>query len=348
MSVAERVLDGSDPETGAAPYKTGSAVARTADYWRFRMVQIGISFVVMAAAGLKAQQALDEIGLGGRWLRAGEISVEVGLGLWLVIGGFRRAAWWTTLGCFCCFVCIALYKSLSGAESCGCFGAVKVNPRYTLVLDIGIVAALLWARGGHPRSKVPDAEIGGVRRKPRRWPFGEIPRASLAAALGLVAGVGVWYFQPRATQAGVSGLEHAGKWLVLAPEKWLANRFPLVGEIDIGPQLARGQWIVVLYHADCDTCRKAIPVYAALEAGSRNLESGRGREDPGTRVCYVEMPPYANAADDPLRGIEGIIRGRLSDRHEWFATTPVVVEMSDGLIVRAAAGEAATNLKWRK
>lgn len=58
-----------------------------------------------------------------------QVEFELALGIWLLSGLFKRAAWLAALGCFSLFCCVALYKGISGAASCGCFGRVHVNPR---------------------------------------------------------------------------------------------------------------------------------------------------------------------------------------------------------------------------
>jgi hypothetical protein len=49
----------------------------------------------------------------------------------------------------------------------------------------------------------------------------------------------------------------------------------------------------------------------------------------------IEMPPY-DRSDEPLvpEGT-GYLRGRLSDKRDWFAATPVVVTLRDGVVLSA-------------
>ena len=56
------------------------------------------------------------------------VECELALGLWLVSGLLPRLAWLTALACFSFFCVVTLYKALTGAASCGCFGAVRVPP----------------------------------------------------------------------------------------------------------------------------------------------------------------------------------------------------------------------------
>ena len=75
------------------------------------------------------------------------VEFELALALWLLSGLFKKAAWLTSLAVFSVFSLITLYKGLSGADSCGCFGAVKVNPWLILfAIDLPAVIALLIFR----------------------------------------------------------------------------------------------------------------------------------------------------------------------------------------------------------
>ena len=72
---------------------------------------------------------------------------ELGMGLGLLSGLYKRLAWLGTLLCFLIFCGVTLYKGLTGAESCGCFGQVHINPWITLsAIDIPAVLLLLIFR----------------------------------------------------------------------------------------------------------------------------------------------------------------------------------------------------------
>ena len=76
-----------------------------------------------------------------------QVDFELALGIWLLSGLYKKAAWLTVLLCFSAFSLITLYKGITGAESCGCFGSVHVNPWVTLfAIDVPSVIALLVFR----------------------------------------------------------------------------------------------------------------------------------------------------------------------------------------------------------
>jgi hypothetical protein len=86
-----------------------------------------------------------------------QVEFELALGIWLLSGLFRRAAWLVVLGCFTLFCCVTLYKGLTGAASCGCFGRIHVNPWITLfAIDLPAVLALLLFRPKLETQKVLD------------------------------------------------------------------------------------------------------------------------------------------------------------------------------------------------
>jgi hypothetical protein len=118
---------------------------------------------------------------------------------------------------------------------------------------------------------------------------------------------------------------------IIDPSTWVGKANPLAEYIDVGPTVNRDRWVVVLYRWDCDHCRRALPRYEALAArreGRPELPS----------VALVEVPPYG-----PSRVSAGrdLVRGRLSADREWFATTPVMIELVDGKVVSTAEGENA-------
>jgi hypothetical protein len=57
-----------------------------------------------------------------------------------------------------------LSRGIGGAGSCGCFGAVKVNPFLTFALDVGIVVLLVVFRPINTtlRWRVFKLEVGGI------------------------------------------------------------------------------------------------------------------------------------------------------------------------------------------
>jgi hypothetical protein len=89
--------------------------------------------------------------------------------------------------------------------------------------------------------------------------------------------------------------------------------------------------VAVFYDKNCSHCRKAIPEY-------RHLAQLLAARSNATRVAFIEIPPYeAHGRIPPSRTY---VLGRLTDDWEWFATTPVVAALHDGMTVFAFEGGA--------
>ena len=108
--------------------------------------------LLIVAAALKAHQLLTEpVANTDIWSYRPVlillVECELALGLWLLSGLLPRLAWLTALACFSFFCVVTLYKALTGAASCGCFGSVSVPPWITLLsIDLPAVLALTLFR----------------------------------------------------------------------------------------------------------------------------------------------------------------------------------------------------------
>jgi len=88
-----------------------------------------------------------------------QIPLEFALGVWLVCGLFRKAAWLAGTLCYLGFVGVTLAKALLGFESCGCFGQIHVDPWISLfAIDVPLFLLLAIFR---PK---------GVKLLPPPWP----------------------------------------------------------------------------------------------------------------------------------------------------------------------------------
>jgi len=111
-----------------------------------------LGLLLLTAAVLKGHELLTvPVANGGLWMWRPflifQVEFELALGFWLLSGVFKRLAWLATLLCFGLFCCVTLYKALTGAASCGCFGTVHVNPWLTLLaIDLPAVVALTLFR----------------------------------------------------------------------------------------------------------------------------------------------------------------------------------------------------------
>ena len=109
------------------------------------------ALVLLFGAGAKWHELpiINRTGQGlfqAPWFVFTQIQLEAALAFWLLSGLLplwsRRAA----IAAFTLFALFTAYKALTGADSCGCFGQLKVNPYLTLALDTAILTALLLTR----------------------------------------------------------------------------------------------------------------------------------------------------------------------------------------------------------
>lgn len=101
-----------------------------------------------------------------------QIPLEFALGIWMISGLFRKAAWAAGMLAYFGFIFVTLTKALGNAESCGCFGQVHIDPWITLfAIDIPFFLLLAIFR---PR---------GEKLLPPPWPN---PFHALAVAVPVI------------------------------------------------------------------------------------------------------------------------------------------------------------------
>jgi hypothetical protein len=243
---------------------------------------------------------------------------ELAFGLWLLIGMFPRVLRLAALCVFCGFSLVALTQTARGAESCGCFGALRIGPAYMAAFDLSAVLALILVR--------PYPSAAGAGGAPA-YRAGAAMALMLAATGALVlhaARSGVLAATVSAVTADQSGPA------VLLPDDWVGAAFPLLRHLDAPGDLGRGIWVVLLHRADCPTCHDAMPRYRALaRAGGADAQ-----------LALLQMPSQDDASDDePGPWVSGRIR---PDR-QWFLTTPSALVLRDGIVLAAAQGADAVD-----
>ena len=289
------------------------------------VIRMFTACVLLAAAGLKGYQLSTEPIAASGWLSnrlllATGVEFEILLGAWLLSGVRRRLSWWTAGAAFGLFSVVTLYKGVSGELSCGCFGRVEISPWYTLILDIGLLAALIVFR---PRS-------GLLTQKPRFLKLRFSVAATVAAAACLTAGLSMAAYQS-ATLSDDGVIIGADRFVVLEPDQWIGKTLPLLGHIDVGDQLGRGQWTLVLYHHDCPHCQEALPKIKKL--AETFSSAGKGR------FALVEMPPYTPEDSQAAVSAPNCTTAKLSDKRDWFAVTPTLISMEDGKVTTVLEGD---------
>lgn len=260
-------------------------------------VRVAVGVLLLTAAGLKAHQLATEPILGtglldSRWLLMATVEFELFFGLWLLVNIWPKPTWTAAVACFGLFAGVSLYKVLSGEASCGCFGQVQVIPWYTLMGDATAVALLAAFR---PRVANTDNPVSLAR-------LAVHATGLLAVWLVMSAPVTSWAiasFQSD-TSHDLSALGEVfdppdGRPIVvLEPEKWIGEPFPLLpfikplaGEAllpaeahpDLGERLLQGKWTLVLYSTNCSECQTYL--------GGRM--SGRIAVEPSHSLALVQI-----------------------------------------------------------
>lgn len=270
-------------------------------------IRILLGTVLLTAGVLKGHElttspVVESNLITSRLLLVGLVGFEVLFGLWLLVGLHPRLTRRVALACFSGFACIALYKALSGETTCGCFGGATISPWYILMFDLAAVVGLL-------RWRPTDPQLPTIRSSPFR------------VAVFLM--IGLWVGIPWVMAMG--HLSDDDNFVVLEPETWTGKCFPLLEHIEIGDELTRGRWTLVLYHHDCSACQRAIPKYKHLARESA------GRPD-APRIALIEMPPYGGP--DNLVSYESpCTLGRLDDSKVWFIKTPAEISLRDCIVI---------------
>jgi len=283
-----------------------------------------LGLLLLTGAVLKGHQLLTEpLANADLWSNRNflifAVEFELALALWLLSGLYKKAAWLAATACFSLFSCITLYKGLTGAASCGCFGTVHVNPWITLFcIDLPAVAALLIFR---PRGI-------DLRR----------PLAMLTPHPRLIHLTAVWLIALTVVTASAAVLALnepplvTAKYEVLEPAEWVGRQLPILAHIDIKDQLSQGNWLVLLYHYDCPGCGEAIPQYEQI---ARDL---KGNED-FLQIAFVAVPPFGQA---PITENTAVTLGKMDNSKEWFVTTPAVALLKNAQVQQAWEEQAPT------
>jgi hypothetical protein len=297
-----------------------------------------LGMLLLVAAVLKGRQLLTEpVANSDIWsyrpLLILTVELELALSIWLLSGMFKKAAWLAALVCFSFFSVITLYKAVTGATSCGCFGSVQVNPWITLfAIDLPAVLALSLFR---PKPVMPPRILMRIRlrHKPVKalirqlsTPLSSTTRFAVTVFLGaIVLGVTIPILAFNEPAKVTLSYE------VLEPETWVGKELPIRKNIDIGNQLTEGKWIILLFRHNCPVC---LAIYDKFEKMPNSFTE---RQDKRKRIALIEVPPYRQIGNNAKRPF---FLGRLSDDRKWFVDSSLIL-LSDGIIQGAWSSASA-------
>jgi len=316
------------------PGSCGPTVSRNSSLtpiWATDMVtRFLCGLVLTVAAALKAESLFSDAALGVLYgSRPGQVLLlqfEILLAVWLIVG--FQAAWSRRVAIvtFGVFAGVSLFHAIAGAESCGCFGRMQVNPWLMLAMDV-VLVALLWRWSPDSREQAWAKAIFASRTA--RW-------LSAAAIVALLAGSFVLlHYGTRSGRYSIvaDGIAVQGDTVVLRPEAWLGSDCPLLGLVDGDAPLRHGEWIAVLYRHDCETCRKAVIGYR-LRATAR--QAGEAS------IALIELPPHDQEENVELPAPS--MHLRLSDHQQWLVQTPMIIRLRDSKVISIDSTDHADSI----
>jgi hypothetical protein len=254
----------------------------------YAVMRLVLAMLLAIAAGAKLQS------LHGAGWRAIEAAVELVVAVWLTAGVYPMLIRHIALVAVGVFAAVAFNEAIAGDRSCGCFGAVPVDPWVTFAIDAFCLAGLALLR---PASR---SFANGASAKRIVMAVGFV---GLAGTLGFGL---ARHFDDQAF-AAADGFDAHG---------WIGKPLPIADDIVTDKDIAVGRWTVLFSRNGCGACRDALDrlltkpnqmPLAVIEIGSH------GGSEP---------------ADLPLE----IVRGHLRRPFEQLPT-PVILHLENGIVV---------------
>jgi len=133
-----------------------------------------------------------------------------------------------------------------------------------------------------------------------------------------------------ATMVLTGAAPHATGELASHPDTWPGKPFVLLPHVDVGSQLSKGKWLVILVRSDCPRCQAVIREY---ESAAR--EKTVGFAEP--RVVLLDLAPGVGQVEGGYGS--PLTRGRVTTQGLWGIPTPLRVALDDGVVVRVETCE---------
>lgn len=268
--------------------------------------------ILLCAAGLKAHQIATQPVTAPGWLGSRTSSLalvefELALGSLLLFGAWARITWAVAFTTFAGFAGISLAMLARRASSCGCFGAISVQPLYVHVLDVAVLILLVWAR--------PDAQS-------ERPPTYRRSRLALSAFLVVFTlGSAVPLLGLTQPVMGADGLViMQGRVIFLDPTRWLNKALPLMQYVEGSDALGEGTWTVILHRAGCPACRDLLDKRRLTDVASAESRD---------RLALIEVPGGSSSVGDRIPAGR---RMRLDPSYEWEAPLPIEMRLVQGVV----------------
>jgi hypothetical protein len=224
------------------------------------------------------------------------------------------------------FLPVLVADVMMGASSCGCFGAVKVHPAVTLIVDLGFLVGLAFFGRRAPSLKITNV-----------LPTKRVVAVGLWTVLSFVVGFGLTS-NGTAVKTGVSvdrstELPSEG-YYIPQYQSWLGQAWsdvPISAWVR-GDQadMTAGTGYVLFYRKDCEHCHELMEVYFSGDLLW-----------PTTAVAVPERDGFPTEGLQPF-ACDGCSLAELPTGVDWFMATPVLVRLHEG-VVECAAEVTAVN-----
>jgi hypothetical protein len=244
------------------------------------------------------------------------VTIELSAAAWICSKSGPISCWISAVFLFSIFFVINVIEGWFGYTSCGCLGSAKISPWVMSGFDAIVLLGLAAAS--------PD------------W-FSARPMLRTA---GLISGVLLLVFAAGIVTLAVvdNPKEAIAKWridpvseppLILTASNWHSSAARLFKEVR-DPKLKSGQWVILLYRANCQRCAEAMDNYRRVtESKSSEIRFGVVQFDGG---------------DEILRECPQIHVWRIESPARWIVETPLYLRLDEGKV--AAASQNMADVEW--
>jgi hypothetical protein len=300
-------------------FKSVRAMPERALSWNSsRLIPATVGLLLLSAAGLKTLypplSASHLLLFSSPALSVALVELELLMGLWLWSGLWRAACRLAALGLFFTFAVFNLEQTWAGAVSCACFGRIPFSPWAAVCLDLLVVVVLwFWRPAAH-------ASIRTFASHPLR----SVAVGGMGVLLAISGAVAMSGSRPAVLTENGAIVGNGGT-VVLEPEAWIGKRFPLLTHIDVGAELASGEWLVILYRRDCHSCLQVMAKY-------EQLAREEARDGKAPRIALVEVPQDGQTNTVFATDESACKLGYLKGERRWYVATPVLLQVENGRV----------------
>ena len=266
-----------------------------------------------------------------KWLGGNGVDLmfvlRFGIAVELIVAGVMvlvpPLARWAGIVMLGAFLPVLIGDVALGAESCGCFGSVEINPWVTLVTDVTFLLGLVFLGQRDPR-----LALGRFLPTSRVVAVGMWSLLSVFVAFALPAGNTT---DPSEVTASAAPVPTDGYYLPNY-EEWIGRPFR---DLEIASwitglpvDLEVGQQYVIFFRKDCEHCHELMEIYFN---GSLDW--------PATAIAVPERDGWPTVNLQAFPCVECRM-GELPAGIDWFLQTPVLVRLADGVVECAAEVDA--------